>query len=144
MTGIHLIRLIPTACRTTTINRCPFSYIISNHYFQSSSNENSIKPTMIHRFCYFNNTSQVRSFAALRASSRSWSKRKGKKKEKKKSFNESKLDQQKRMKNLHVSCIFTLSTYLDDVLIILVVQIVFKTNLSPFFILSFQYSPLLK
>ena len=77
---------------------------------------------MIHRFCYFNNTSQVRSFAALRASSRSWSKRKGKKKEKKKSFNESKLDdQQKRMKNLHVSCIFTLSTYLDDVLIILVV-----------------------
>ena len=58
---------------------------------------------MIHRFCYFNNTSQVRSFAALRASSRSWSKRKGKKKEKKKSFNESKLDQQKRMKNLHVS-----------------------------------------
>ena len=117
--------MIPTACRMTTINRCPFISLISNHYFQSTSNENSIKPTMIHRFCYFNNISQLRSFASLRASSRSWSKRKGKK-----SYNESKLDQQKRMKNLHVSCIFTLSTCSDDVLIILVVQIVFKTNLS--------------
>ena len=129
--------MIPISCRTrTTINRCPFtSLILSNRYFQSTSNENRIKPTMIHRLCYFNNTSQVRSFASLRASSRSWSKRKGKKKEKKMSFNESKLDQQKRMKNLHVSCIFTLSTYFDDVLIILVAQIVFKTNLSPFFLL---------